>query len=225
MDKTSPSLPSKTLILAITGGSGSGKTTVADALRVALSPRTAVVLREDDYYRDNRATPGFDPERFNFDDVAARDHALLAQHLRILKAGRSIEMPRYDFVDHTRRPERVTVEPATIVIVEGTHVLCTEMLRPLFDYSIYLDVPDDIRLIRRIRRDVAERQRSVETVIRQYLQTVRPMHYRQTEPCRALAHTVVKFPENLSTAESAEQEKNLRVVVADLARRVSSLRV
>ena len=208
------------VILAITGGSGSGKTLIADALRTALRPHSVTVLREDDYYRDNRATPDFHPERFNFDDVAARDHGLLTEHLKALKAGLSIDMPRYDFVEHTRLSGRVTVEPTDIVIVEGTHVLHSADLRALYGHTIYLDVPDDIRLIRRILRDVAERRRSVETVTNQYLQTVRPMHYRFTEPTRIFADRVVAFDESSLTTAPAARMETLRDTIDEMAREI-----
>jgi uridine kinase len=223
MDRPGPPTRPTAVILAIAGGSGSGKTTLADALKTALSPRAVAVLREDDYYRDNQATPGFDPAHFNFDDVAARDHALMAEHLAALKAGNSIEMPRYDFVEHTRQPDRIPTGPAHIVIVEGTHVLCTNTLRPLFDHSIYLDVPDDIRLIRRIRRDIAERQRSVETVVRQYLDTVRPMHHLHTEPTRIYADRVVRFDQGTLTSEG-EAMASLQRLIEEITYEIAKVR-
>jgi uridine kinase len=205
------------LILAITGGSGSGKTSVAEALADALRPRAVAILREDDYYRDNAATPGFDPATFNFDDVATRDHGLLGEHLKALRSGRAIAMPRYDFAGHARLAETVDTGPADIVIVEGIHVLCPAELRALYDYAIYLDIPDDIRLARRIFRDMAERQRSIETVIRQYVQTVRPMHYRFTDPCRAFADRVIAFDDASLTADVSARAENLRRMVDGLA--------
>lgn len=210
--------PERTIIVAITGGSGAGKTTVADALAAALAPLTVALLREDDYYNDNAATPGFDAASFNFDHVDARDHTLLAEHLAALKAGQAIEVPRYDFVLHGRQPNCTRLEPAHVIIVEGTHVLHPPSLRSLYDLALYLDVPDDIRLTRRIRRDVAERGRSVETVTAQYLGTVRPMHYRFTDPGRVHAH-VISFDDTLATDEAAQMEK-LRETVAALSRTV-----
>jgi uridine kinase len=209
----------RTVIVAITGGSGAGKTTVADALAAALKPLSVAVIREDDYYNDNCRTPGFVAEEFNFDHVEARDHSLLADHLARLKAGGAIDMPRYDFVSHGRLPERTPEGPADVVIVEGTHVLHPPTLRTLYDLAVYLDVPDDIRLTRRIRRDVAERGRSVETVTAQYLGTVRPMHYRFTDPGRVHAH-VIGFDESLLTAGHAAQMAKLQETVDALARTV-----
>ena len=203
----------RTVIVAITGGSGAGKTTVADALAASLAPLSVVLLREDDYYNDNAATPGFDAASFNFDHVDARDHRLLAEHLAALKAGRAIDMPHYDFVLHGRRPERRRLEPAQVIIIEGTHVLHPPSLRALYDLALYLDVPDDIRLTRRIRRDVAERGRSVETVMAQYLGTVRPMHYRFTDPGRMHAH-VIGFDDAVATDDAAQMEKLREMVTA-----------
>jgi uridine kinase len=209
----------RTVIVAITGGSGAGKTTVADALAAALAPINVALLREDDYYNDNAATAGFVAEEFNFDHVEARDHSLLSEHLATLKAGGAVDMPRYDFISHGRLPERTRLGPADVVIVEGTHVLHPPTLRALYDLAVYLDVPDDIRLTRRIRRDVAERGRSVETVTAQYLGTVRPMHYRFTEPGRVHAH-VIGFDEDLLIAGHAAQMAKLRETVDALARTV-----
>ncbi len=207
----------RTVIVAITGGSGAGKTTVADALAAALAPRAVTILREDDYYGDNAATPGFDAGTFNFDHIETRDHTLLAEHLRALKAGQAVEMPRYDFVSHTRQPDRVRLEPAKIVIIEGTHVMHPPELRAIYDLSLYLDIPDDIRLIRRIQRDVAERGRSVETVSRQYLGTVRPMHYRFTDPARMHAHQVIAFDDEFLAADKAVQMVKLQMIVNAVA--------
>lgn len=212
--------PNRTVIVAITGGSGAGKTTVADALAAALAPHMVAILREDDYYQDNAATPGFDAGTFNFDHVDARDHALLGEHLAALKAGRAIDMPRYDFVRHARLADRVRLEPCAVVIVEGTHALHPPTLRALYDLSLYLDVPDDIRLTRRMLRDVAERGRSVETVARQYLGTVRPMHYRFTDPARMHAHRVIAFDNDVLAADNAAQMEKLQEIVSAVAEKI-----
>jgi uridine kinase len=212
--------PNRTVIVAITGGSGAGKTTVADALAVALAPHTVTILREDDYYQDNAATPGFDAGTFNFDHVDSRDHALLAEHLVALKTGQAIDMPRYDFVRHARMTERVRLYPSAVVIVEGTHALHPPTLRALYDLSLYLDVPDDIRLTRRMQRDVAERGRSVETVARQYLGTVRPMHYRFTDPARMHAHRVIAFDDDELAADNAAQMERLQEIVTAVAEKI-----
>jgi uridine kinase len=179
------------ILVAITGGSGAGKTSLALALAERAAPRSVLILSEDCYYHDNGAAPDFDAGRFNFDDVAAHDHALLARDLTLLRAGRAIDRPDYCYVTHRRRPETIPAEPAELVIVEGIHILHTEALRPLFDLSLYLDVPDDVRFVRRLLRDLRERERDPVAVAVQYLETVRPMHYRFTEPTRAAADLIL----------------------------------
>ena len=174
------------LLIAITGGSGSGKSTLARALAEALGPEQAVVVLEDWYYVDAAALPDFDASTFDFDHVAARDHALLARHLADLKAGRAVEAPIYSLIHHGRDPGG-----APVVIVEGIHLLATPEVAALFDLKVFVDTPADIRFIRRLLRDQAERGRTAQSVIDQYLKTVRPGHERFTEPGRALADFVV----------------------------------
>ena len=180
-----------TILIAITGGSGSGKSTLAEALVRALPEGRSVLLREDAYYRDAASMPGFDPATFDFDDVAARDHELLARDLAELKAGRAITAPLYSFIHHGRDPGGEPVPAAEVVIVEGTHLLCTPAVADLFDIRVFVDTPADIRFIRRLLRDVAERGRTPESVIAQYLATVRPGHERLTEPSRVHADFIV----------------------------------
>lgn len=179
-----------TLLIAITGGSGSGKSTLAEAVVAALGSR-AVLLREDAYYRDAASLPGFDAATFDFDDVAARDHDLLITHLRALKTGQAVVAPRYSFITHGREAEGEPVAPAQAVLVEGAHLLCTPELSELFDIRIFVDTPADIRFIRRLLRDQLERGRSAQSVIDQYLKTVRPGHERFTEPSKVAADFIV----------------------------------
>ncbi|HWW10912.1 MAG TPA: uridine kinase [Brevundimonas sp.] len=179
------------ILIAITGGSGSGKSTLAEAVVAALPDGAAVLLREDSYYRDAAGLPDFDPNTFDFDDVAARDHALMIHDLSELKAGRPITAPIYSFIHHGREPGGEPVPAAEVVIVEGTHVLCTPGLVDLFDIRVFVDTPADIRFIRRLLRDQAERGRTAESVIAQYLGTVRPGHERLTEPSRVNADFIV----------------------------------
>jgi uridine kinase len=181
------------VLVAITGGSGSGKSTLAAALMAALPTGAAVMVSEDWYYRDCSAFPDFDPATFDFDDIAIRDHALLIQHLQALRAGRGIVAPAYDFVTHSRTADAgVSVRPATVVVVEGSHLLCDGALAAAFDLRIYLDTPDDVRFIRRLLRDQAERGRTARSVVDQYLLTVRPAHERLTGPSRARADVVIE---------------------------------
>lgn len=179
------------ILIAITGGSGSGKSTLAEALVATLSDGAAVLVREDSYYRDAASLPDFDPATFDFDDVTARDHDLMARDLAELKAGRDVVVPLYSFIHHGRDPGGEPVRAAEVVIVEGTHVLCTPALAALFDIRVFVDTPADIRFIRRLLRDQAERGRTAESVIAQYLATVRPGHERLTEPSRVNADFVI----------------------------------
>ncbi|HST92401.1 MAG TPA: uridine kinase [Brevundimonas sp.] len=179
------------ILIAITGGSGSGKSTLAEALVDALPAGAAVLLREDAYYRDATSLPDFDPATFDFDDVAARDHELMIRDLQRLKDGEDIFAPIYSFIHHGREPGGEAVRAAEVVIVEGTHVLCTPDLTALFDIRVFVDTPADIRFIRRLLRDQAERGRTAGSVIDQYLATVRPGHERLTEPSRVNADFVV----------------------------------
>lgn len=179
------------ILIAITGGSGSGKSTLAEALVSALSDGAAVLLREDSYYLDAAGLPDFDPATFDFDDVAARDHALMIRDLAELKAGRDVVAPLYSFIHHGREAGGEPVRAAEVVVVEGTHVLCTPDLAALFDIRVFVDTPADIRFIRRLLRDQTERGRSADSVIAQYLATVRPGHERLTEPSRVNADFIV----------------------------------
>lgn len=179
------------ILIAITGGSGSGKSTLAEALVSALPAGAAVLVREDSYYKDAAALPGFDAATFDFDDVAARDHDLMIADLAALKAGRPVTAPVYSFIHHGREPGGEPIPAAEVVVVEGTHVLCTPALTALFDIRVFVDTPADIRFIRRLLRDQAERGRSAESVVAQYLATVRPGHERLTEPSRTHADFIV----------------------------------
>jgi uridine kinase len=179
-------------LIAITGGSGSGKTTVAEAVAAALPAGAAVVLSEDRYYRDSGRAAGFDPMRFDFDHVDARDHGLLAEHLDALKAGRMVRAPRYCFKNHWRKRGSDPVQPAPVVILEGIHLLATAELSRRFDLRVFVDTPDDIRFIRRLLRDTRPvsqggRARKPGDVAAQYLSTVRPGHLAFTAPQRAAA--------------------------------------
>lgn len=180
-----------TILIAITGGSGSGKSTLAEALVAALPQGVAVLMREDSYYRDAASVPGFDAATHDFDDVAARDHDLLIEHLSELKAGRPVVAPLYSFIHHGRDPGGEPIPAAEVVILEGTHVLCTSALTALFDIKVFVDTPADIRFIRRLLRDQTERGRTAESVIHQYLLTVRPGHERLTEPSRTHADFII----------------------------------
>ncbi len=181
-----------TVLVAITGGSGSGKSTLAAALQAALPPGAAVTMSEDWYYHDCSAFPHFDPTTFDFDDIVIRDHALLIDHLQVLRSGRPVTAPEYDFVTHSRRTEAgVRVAPAAVVIVEGSHLLCAPDVAAAFDLRIYLDTPDDVRFIRRLLRDQAERGPPARASGEQNVPPVRPAHPRLPGPARPRADMVV----------------------------------
>ena len=180
-----------TILIAITGGSGSGKSTLAEALAAALPEGVAVLVREDSYYRDAASLPDFDAATFDFDDVTARDHDLMAADLARLKAGKPVTAPVYSFIHHGREPEGEAIPAAEVVIVEGTHLLCTPGMTALFDIRVFVDTPADIRFIRRLLRDQAERGRTADSVVQQYLATVRPGHERLTEPSKVHADFVI----------------------------------
>lgn len=180
------------LIVGVSGGSASGKTEIARATARAIAPLTALVMAEDDYYGDHGASPDFDAARFNFDHPASRDHALLADHLETLRRGESVDAPIYDFTIHRRRADTRRIAPADVVLVEGIHLFCDARLKALFDIRVYVDAPDDIRLARRLLRDVNERGRTAQSVVGQYLGTVRPMHHEWTHPNAACADIVIR---------------------------------
>ncbi len=182
----------KPFLIAITGGSGSGKSTLARTLLELLPPGSAAWLSEDWYYADVGAGPGFDPATYDFDDLPVRDHARLLEDLAALRAGRVVQAPAYDFVTHRRTAEHAhAVEPRAVVVAEGAHLLCRAEVAAAFDLRVFVDTPADVRFIRRLLRDQAERGRSARSVIDQYLATVRPAHERLVEPARALADLVV----------------------------------
>ena len=177
-------------LVAIVGGSASGKTTLARALAATLN-EAAVLLAEDDYYRCSSTVPDFDPEEYNFDEPVAKDHALLAAQLAALKRGEPLHRPDYCLITHTRKPTPVPVPARPIVIVEGLHLLIDQTLRAQFDLSVFVDCPADVRLARRVARDVTERGRETLSVLGQYLANVRPMYDRHVAPQAQLADLVV----------------------------------
>jgi len=179
------------LLIAVAGGSGSGKSTLAAALQARLPDGGVRMVIEDAYYGDWGGRPGFDAATFDFDDLSAKDHDLLAEHLRALKAGRVVEGPVYCFSTHRRKAETERLEPGAVIVVEGAHLLCTPALAALFDLRVFVDTPADVRFIRRLIRDQRERDRTADSVIQQYLATVRPAHERLIEPSRRLADIVI----------------------------------
>jgi len=179
------------LVIGIAGGSGSGKTTVAQALVERVGPQHVALLPHDAYYRDFSHLPPEERAQVNYDHPDSLETSLLVEHIRQLRAGRTIERPVYDFTRHARRAETVRVEPRPIILVEGILIFAEPELRRLLDIKIYVDTDADLRFIRRLLRDVEERGRTVESVIRQYLTTVRPMHLEFVEPSKRYADIIV----------------------------------
>jgi uridine kinase len=187
-------------MIAVTGGTGSGKTTLAHALFKRLGPEKAVLVTEDNYYRprsfygaDALQMPHAELEvTFDFDDPAGKDMEHLRRDIEALKRGESIEQPVYDFASHDRKPGAVNrIDARPVVIIEGIHVLSDVSFLPLFDLTVFVDAPADLRLIRRIRRDEKERGRSAQSVIHQYLRFVRAAHARFIEPAKHVCDIVV----------------------------------
>jgi uridine kinase len=181
----------KPFLLGVAGGSGSGKTTVAERLAALIGGTDLALLRLDAYYRDRNHLPFEERAADNYDHPDAFDWPLLLDHVRALREGIQVQVPVYDFATYQRLPERQTVEPARIVVVEGILVLYEPELRELFDLRVFVDTDADVRFIRRLERDVAERERSAESVIEQYLATVRPSHLQFIEPSKRYADVIV----------------------------------
>lgn len=191
----------KPLIIGVAGGTASGKTTIANAIRDAISPSPMVVIQHDAYYRDAGHLPPAERAKINFDHPDALDTDLMVQHLRELIAGRPVEMPVYDFSTHTRLTKGVVRKPAKVILIEGLLIFCERALRDLMDVKIFVDTDSDLRFIRRLKRDLEERGRSLDSVIDQYLGTVRPMHIAFVEPSRKYADIIIPEGHNpVSTA-------------------------
>lgn len=184
-------MPARPLIIGLVGGSGSGKTTVARAILDALGGVDAAFVDQDAYYKDLHALPLEERAKVNFDHPESLDNDLLVAHLSALANGVAIDKPTYDFAHHTRADRTIRVEPRDVVLVDGILLFVDERVRRLLDIKIFVDVPDDIRFIRRMNRDIAERGRTVESIIAQYLTTVRPMHQEFVEPSKRYADVIL----------------------------------
>lgn len=178
-------------LIGIAGGTGSGKTTVANAIARRVGEERIAILSHDAYYRDLVDLPKNILERQNFDHPDSLESELLVRHLKALKRGMVVETPIYDFKVHRRAAETRRVEPRKVVLVDGILIYAEAELRKLFDVKIYVDTDADIRLIRRLKRDIAERGRTVESVVTQYESTVRPMHMEFVEPSKRYADLIV----------------------------------
>ncbi|KAF5067235.1 Uridine kinase [anaerobic digester metagenome] len=181
----------KPVLIGITGGTGSGKSTVANAIYNSFGEKSICMISQDSYYKDQSHLSFEDRVKTNYDHPMAFDTDLLIDHLQRLLAGQPIEMPTYDFTIHNRTKEVKIVEPRDIIIVEGILVLDDKRLRDLLDIKIYVDTDADIRILRRLVRDIEERGRSVTSVVDQYLSVVRPMHMQFTEPSKRYADLII----------------------------------
>ncbi len=198
--------PSRAVALGVAGGTGSGKTTVARAILDAVGRERIAYLEQDSYYRDVEWESEEQLRRHNFDHPSALDNELLVEHLGRLKDGRSVEVPIYDFVRHRRKPETRRTEARPVILLEGILLFAEPELRRLLDFKVYVDTDADVRLIRRLRRDLRDRGRSMEDVLRQYRQTVRPMHLEFVEPSKRWADVIIP--------EGGENRVALDMVVA-----------
>ena len=197
----------KTLIIGITGGTGSGKSTVCKAIKDSIPAENIAILEQDAYYKDQTHLSFEDRLKTNYDHPLAFDNKLLINHIDMLCEGKSIEKPIYDYELHTRKQnETVTISPKDIIIVEGIMILEDEELRDKLDIKIYVDTEDDIRILRRIQRDIKERGRTVDSVIEQYLQTVKPAHDQFIEPYKKYSDIIIP--------EGGQNEVAIDIVIA-----------
>jgi uridine kinase len=181
------------LIIGITGGTGSGKTTVVNQLLGYFKKNEVVVIPQDAYYRDNSQIPLEERQKINFDHPDSLEFSLLVDHLNRLRRGEAIEMPIYSYLTCLRAKETVTVKPAHVAIVEGILILADPTLREMFDIKVFVDADADDRLERVIKRDIAERGRDVLQVLERYQETVKPSHLQFIEPTKRYADLIIPF--------------------------------
>ncbi len=179
------------VLIGVAGGSGSGKTTVSKAILDQVGCDRIAYLQHDAYYRDRSAMPLSARAQVNYDHPDSLDTDLLIKQLKVLRAGQAIQAPVYDFAQHVRKKETRLIEPHPVILVEGILIFADRALRELFDIKIFVDTDADIRFIRRLQRDIAERGRTVESVIAQYQDTVRPMHLEFVEPSKRYADLII----------------------------------
>jgi uridine kinase len=179
------------LVIGIAGGSGSGKTTVAQAILQRVGSDRIAFLQHDSYYKDLSGLPPTQHAEVNFDHPDSLETDLLIEHIASLRSGKAVEVPIYDFSIDRRTDKTFTVQPHRVVIVEGILIFTEAALRKMFDVKIFVDTDSDLRLIRRLERDITERGRTTQSVIKQYLSTVRPMHLEFVEPSKRYADVII----------------------------------
>ena len=191
MESVNQESSTKHIVIGVAGGTGSGKTTVSQAILDRVGIDQIAYLQHDSYYRDRSQVPPDERVKTNFDHPDALESELLAHHLASLKVGQAVQVPVYDFTTHTREARTVTVEPRKVILVEGILIFAEKTLRELMDIKVFVDTDADVRFIRRLQRDITERRRTMESVIRQYTETVRPMHLEFVEPSKRYADVII----------------------------------
>ena len=179
------------VVIGVAGGSGSGKTTVVEKIVASLGANQVSCIQHDSYYYDRSTIPPAERVHINYDHPDALETPLLVQHLEHLKAGQPVNIPVYDFATHSRTERTVVVHPRRVVILEGILILTDPDLRRLMDIMVFVDTDADIRILRRLDRDIRERGRDLDSVVDQYLESVRPMHLEFVEPSKRYAHLII----------------------------------
>ena len=200
----------KPIIIGVAGGTASGKTTVAQKILETTGPEHLAYVQHDAYYRDLSHLPLEKRRAFNFDHPDMLENELMIAHLKQLLQGRSVQIPVYDFAQYIRTGQLKLIEPRRVILVEGILIFVDKQLRDMMDIKIYVDADPDLRFIRRLKRDISERERSINQVIDQYLDTVRPMHLEFVEPSKRYADVIIP--------RGGRNVKAIQMVVAQIQR-------